>query len=678
MSSVEDMETAIYFPCSFDPTYNTATEKLNKGFKGVTGWQDLEKSLACGENRAIQTGRRSGITVVDFDYLPTYERLIQEIPEIKSAYHVKTRKGYHVYFQYHEQLISSADCLTLRGVDIRNDGGCIIAPPSSYSCKGETYRYEELGGDIFPIPEALLALVKAEKWKRTEVDDEKENLPVTTTTPAVDADKFAQLVGLLHPRRADGYEEWSKVGFGIKNVLGDDGIHLFVTFSQQSPKFSAKDCIDYYKGIKAKKTGITIGSFHFWAKEDNPEGYALLFPPSAFGYEGQKKVFEENHFYLEGENAIVREEPSGELTHFGLDHARVALNQLKYKDKEDICSVVGRFISDSTRRTIRRFVAKMPADCAGDEMSLFRGFAYERMEVVPTVTQRTAAVELFHDLLRAICGDEEVVFVHVQKLMAHMIQRPLIKTGVMVAFASALEGTGKDTVMGILQRIIGQTHVAHYTDTEAFWEKHDTKREGAVFVYLEEACSQLNKKKDGQLKALVTSDWLHINRKGLKGYDVPNLGNMWMTTNEPEPFKVGESNRRGMLITPSGRNLKRDWDAVYDVVHREWFLVAIGEHLAEMDIGGWKPREFPMTEVKKEMMALAKSSEKEFFEQWKSTEWIKASDVFTAYQSFCQENNLPHAMNTISFCKRIVADINVTYQRRMLHGQNVYAPLGCL
>ena len=151
-----------------------------------------------------------------------------------------------------------------------------------------------------------------------------------------------------------------------------------------------------------------------------------------------------------------------------------------------------------------------------------------------------------------------------------------------------------------------------------------------------------------------------------------------MTTNEPEPFKVGESNRRGMLITPSGRNLKRDWDAVYDVVHREWFLVAIGEHLAEMDIGGWKPREFPMTEVKKEMMALAKSSEKEFFEQWKSTEWIKASDVFTAYQSFCQENNLPHAMNTISFCKRIVADINVTYQRRMLHGQNVYAPLGCL
>lgn len=671
------MESVIYFPCSFDPTYNTATEKLNKGFKGVTGWQDLEKSLACGDNRAIQTGRRSGITVVDFDYLPTYERLVQEIPEIKSAYHVKTRKGYHVYFQYHEQLISSADCLTLRGVDIRNDGGCIIAPPSSYSCKGETYRYEELGGDIGPIPEALLALVKAEKWKRTEADDEKdmENVPVTTT-PTVDVEKFAQLVGLLHPRRADGYEEWSKVGFGIKNIVGDDGINLFVQFSQQSPKFSAKDCVDYYKGIKPKRTGIKMGTFHFWAKEDNPEGYALLYPPSTNGYLAQKKVFEENHFYLEGENAIVREEASGELTHFTLDHARIALNQLKYRKDDEDYTVVGAFILDSSRRTIRRFVAKMPADCAEDEMSLFRGFAYERMEAVPTVTQRAEAVALFQDLLRAICGDEEVVFAHVQKLMAHMIQRPLIKTGVMVAFASALEGTGKDTVMGILQRIIGQQHVAHYTDTEAFWEKHDTQREGAVFVYLEEACSNLNKKKDGQLKALVTSDWIHINRKGLKGYNVPNLGNMWMTTNEPEPFKVGETNRRGMLITPSGRNLKRDWDATYDIIHREWFLVAIGEYLEGMDLVGWKPREFPMTEVKKEMMALAKSSEKEFFDQWKSTKWTEASDLFKEYEAYCTDNKLPHALNTVSFCKRIICLRGEGYQRKMLDGKNRYAPIG--
>jgi hypothetical protein len=618
--------------------------------------------------------------VIDFDNLTSYERMISEIPDLQTAYRVKTRKGYHIYFSYDKRLKSCADAFILRGVDIRNDGGCIIAPPSSYTCKGETYYYEEIEGEIIPIPTALLAYVKPSVWDTSHSVPETSLVVTSTAVVATTTSSFASLVSLLSPERAGPYEDWSRVGFGIKNVLGMEGLDLFLSFSQQSPKFTAKDCIHFYHNVKRRASDkkITEKTFHFWAKRDNPEGYAKLYPKPADPYLAHKEQFEETHFYMEKSNTVVRIEKSGELSHFGLEHAKIALNQLKLQEGEKTKDFIEKWIKDANRRTIRHFVAKMPEDCAEDEYSLFRGFAYQHIEALPTAEQRTKAVALFHDLLRSICGDEEPVFEHVLKLMAHMIQRPLTKTNVLVAFASPVEGTGKDTVMGIIERIIGRSHVAHYTDTEVFWEKHDTNREGAIFVYLEEACAHLNKSKDGQLKALVTSSEINMNRKGQKSYTVPNLCNLWMTTNEPEPFKVGEYNRRGFLITPSARGTMRDWSVVYQVIHKEWFLRSIGEHLEEVDLERWITTAYPITEVKKEMMALAKSSEKEFFEQWKTHEELTGTQLFHAYRDYCVTNDLPHAQNAISFGKRIIILKDKHYIRRIYEGKNVYQPMGGL
>jgi len=631
--------------------------------------------------------------VIDFDNLTSYERIISEIPDLQTAYRVKTRKGYHIYFSYDKRLKSCSDAFMLRGVDIRNDGGCIIAPPSSYTCKGETYHYEEIEGEIRPMPAALLAYVKPSVWDtshsapETALESALETASrganiVATSTMAVAAttSSFASLVSLLSPERADPYEDWSRVGFGIKNVLGMEGLDLFLSFSRQSPKFTAKDCIHFYHNVKMRASDkkITEKTFHFWAKKDSPERYAQLYPKPSDPYLRYKEEFEETHFYLEKANTVIRVERSGELTHFSLDHARIALNQMKLQEGEKTKDFIEKWIKDANRRTIRHFVRKMPEDCAEDEYSLFRGFAYQRMEVTPTAEQRTQAVALFHDLLRSICGDEEPIFEHVQKLMAHMIQRPLEKTNVLVAFASPVEGTGKDTVMGIIEKIIGKSHVAHYTDTEVFWEKHDTNREGAIFVYLEEACAHLNKSKDGQLKALVTSSEIHINRKGQKSYTVPNLCNLWMTTNEPEPFKVGEYNRRGLLITPSARGIMRDWPAVYEVIHKEWFLRSIGEHFEEIDLDGFHTTLFPMTSVKKEMMELAKTSEKLFFEQWKTAREVSGTELFHAYRDYCVMNDLPHAQNAISFGKKIIILNDTCYTRRISEGKNVYQPMNGL
>ena len=45
----------------------------------------------------ILTGKRSNITVIDCDTVESYNEKLEEYPEFKNYYTVKTNKGYHIY-----------------------------------------------------------------------------------------------------------------------------------------------------------------------------------------------------------------------------------------------------------------------------------------------------------------------------------------------------------------------------------------------------------------------------------------------------------------------------------------------------------------------------------------------------------------------------------------------------
>ena len=88
-------------------------------------------------NIAIITGQISGLTVLDFDgdkgRISFRDKLEQELPHTRVH---RTPRGAHLLFQYHADLKQTAHLLP--GVDVRNDGGYIIAPPSVV--KGNLYQ----------------------------------------------------------------------------------------------------------------------------------------------------------------------------------------------------------------------------------------------------------------------------------------------------------------------------------------------------------------------------------------------------------------------------------------------------------------------------------------------------------------------------------------------------------
>lgn len=93
---------------------------------------------------AVPTGPINGITVIDFDIRDSYNGIsnfIQEGYMIPKTAGAKTPSGgFHLYFDSGDQSIPNSVSKLAIGVDVRGDGGYVIAPPSQ-SIKG-TYKWE--------------------------------------------------------------------------------------------------------------------------------------------------------------------------------------------------------------------------------------------------------------------------------------------------------------------------------------------------------------------------------------------------------------------------------------------------------------------------------------------------------------------------------------------------------
>lgn len=163
-----------------DELIRTGAEYLMRGFsvipvmgkKPCVDWKKFqEKAMTVIEFQsifercsptgiAIITGKVSGIIVVDVDSEEANTKL-----NLSKTPTVKTSRGFHYYFKYPDiKVVTSSN--HLEKVDIRSDGGFIVAPPSIHE---SGFKYEWITG----LDETELAEFPFEKFKA------KQTIPVT-------------------------------------------------------------------------------------------------------------------------------------------------------------------------------------------------------------------------------------------------------------------------------------------------------------------------------------------------------------------------------------------------------------------------------------------------------------------------------------------------------------------
>jgi putative DNA primase/helicase len=107
--------------------FKSATTDLDKIMQWWAQWPDA--------NIGIATGKASNLVVLDID--GKYPDHWPDLPELPT---VKTHKGAHYYFAYPEgQDVGCRSKIDGYDIDLRGDGGYIVAPPSIHPNGG---RYE--------------------------------------------------------------------------------------------------------------------------------------------------------------------------------------------------------------------------------------------------------------------------------------------------------------------------------------------------------------------------------------------------------------------------------------------------------------------------------------------------------------------------------------------------------
>jgi putative DNA primase/helicase len=91
-------------------------------------------------NVGIVTGKISGIIVIDCDSKEACERFVKDYPEAEETLQSRTGRGKHFYFEWAAGIRNKAGTVLGRGVDVKSDGGYVVAPPSIHK-NGKRYTW---------------------------------------------------------------------------------------------------------------------------------------------------------------------------------------------------------------------------------------------------------------------------------------------------------------------------------------------------------------------------------------------------------------------------------------------------------------------------------------------------------------------------------------------------------
>ncbi len=141
----------------------TDTSQIRKWWEQ---WPDANIGLACGDH----------LTVVDIDSAEGVEALQAIGFEANGAPVVRTGKGHHYWFR-----ADGAGCHTrfLEGVDLKSNGGYVIAPPSIHP-DGPVYTWvRPLDGELPVLPQVILDAVK----RHGRLSSRRESEPVGELIP---------------------------------------------------------------------------------------------------------------------------------------------------------------------------------------------------------------------------------------------------------------------------------------------------------------------------------------------------------------------------------------------------------------------------------------------------------------------------------------------------------------
>ena len=226
-------------------------------------------------NIAIATGKESGIIVLDVDEGGEESLLPYDLPTTVEV--VTGGGGRHLIYKRPDSNLKYKTMTSiLTGVDVRADGGYIIAPPSIHQ-SGRNYEWE-----ASHHPEDVL-VADCPKWLiEMIVEEEIDRVPLKWIPDGLLPDDIEEILSYIP---ADDYQTWMQVGMALHYESPDSGFAIFDQWSRSSKKYNA-DSVSKQWAVMSKRNHnvnhpITIQTIkalatkHGWNDPDEMIGHSI-------------------------------------------------------------------------------------------------------------------------------------------------------------------------------------------------------------------------------------------------------------------------------------------------------------------------------------------------------------------------------------------------------------------
>ena len=195
-----------------------------------------------------------------------------------------------------------------------------------------------------------------------------------------------------------------------------------------------------------------------------------------------------------------------------------------------------------------------------------------------------------------ICNNNVALFDYLINYLAHMLQHPEEKPGIMIVFLSG-QGCGKGTFYKLLGRIWSRTTL-QVCDINEVIGQFNAALERNYVVCMDEALFAGDKKSLDKLKSLITEPKCRIEQKHQPSRSIDSYHRFFASSNHDHFVHVDKDDRRFLFIRVSSVH-KQDqiyFDAMNDALDDDAVIAAMMHDLVNLDLTGFNIRKRPLTE----------------------------------------------------------------------------------
>ena len=165
-----------------------------------------------------------------------------------------------------------------------------------------------------------------------------------------------------------------------------------------------------------------------------------------------------------------------------------------------------------------------------------------------------------------ICSGEQRAYEYLICYIAHAIQRPEEKPGIMVVLLGG-EGIGKGTFEQILRKIFSATTLL-VSDVNSVVGRFNACLERAYIVFMDEALFKGDIRLTERLKSFVTSQHIQIEEKHQPERSIESYHRFFSASNAKHFAQIDSDNRRMFYLKVSEqfKNNRKYWDNLYAAI----------------------------------------------------------------------------------------------------------------